>query len=286
MTNFLDTLRNLKGEASVSQQQELTRIASARGGKATTGVGPQASNIREQTAIQGVKEQQRQQQIQGGMMAASLGQQQQQQQQQLQTQQKTQQQGFAEALTGLAQQKQLDQEQQTFRQMQGEKAMDAQYKLQTNQIAAKTQQTLQQLSQHYELDANNLFRNFDHSSAALEDRRDAAALEQQSFVYALSDQKYLKQLEAVGRQRQLVDQLNFQKESLDIALGKDLSSVVSDIGFREALSADQATFARKLANIDISQALEVARAAVKSQATTNIIEGATKASAAYISSEG
>lgn len=282
MSEFLNKLRNMQQSPVQSQQQELTRIASARGGKGTAAVGPKASNIQEQTAIANVRGQQRQQQQQANIMASYLEEQQRQQTAQTQFAEKSQNQKFSEALKGLQQQQQMQQEQQAFRQQQGQKQLDTQYRLSTQQISNEAQQGIQKLAQDRNLDVNNLFREFNYSSLQLEDRKDAADLEQRAFMYSLSDQKYLKQLQSIGQQRQLADQLNFQRETLDIALGNELSSVLDELEFKEALSADQHTFARKLADINLDQALQIARAQARSEATTSVIKGATGAASGVL----
>ena len=122
---------------------------------------------------------------------------------------------------------------------------------------------------------DNIFAEYESSTAELEDRKDAAKLEELSFNLALQDRKYTRQLEKIGIQRNLSDSLAHDTETQNLVFGHALSSTLTDLGFKTREDAKDRAFQEQLANINIDAALAILMADIQASNSMAQIEGLT-----------
>lgn len=273
MPTLFDAIQNIRSRQPAPQQQELQRIARARGGKAQAVAGPQTSVVGEQRALTAGRTAAQQQALAGGLAAQGLAQQRQQTTQQQALAGQAQQQQFQESLAGLAQQATLGQETLQQRGNLAQQRLASDRQMQLERMSANTESQLMQLASNRGVQVDNMFQQFRQSNQSLEDRRDAAQLEQLGFMYSLSDRKYMNSLSQIGQQRNLENNIAFAEEAVDIELGADLERVVSDLDLKSALMAEERDLERELAKMGADSALEIGRAATRAGAITSMISG-------------
>jgi len=92
----------------------------------------------------------------------------------------------------------------------------------------------------------------------------------------LSNERYISQLQIEGTKRRLRNQAAFQDELARATFGNKIELLKNLLGHKEVLAANDAEFAKALADIDINTALAIASAEAKAAQTVAIVSGATK----------
>lgn len=260
-----------------SQQEQIQKTLAAGTGKAIEAGGPGASHIGEQVAIGGTQAAEKQIQLQGQQIAASLGQAKKEleEKKKLTSQQLAQKQAISEA--ALAQKQAL-----------GVQEIDTQQELNTKRIqAAETQQIkkinnsaiqgLKQLASTRKVTIDNIFKSFEFETKELEFRKDAAKLEQVGFLLAMRDEAYIQELNRIGTERNLREQLEFDAELQSILLGDQTQALLDELGFQRSYNQSEREFKIKMANIDIESAIKLAAQQIDHANRIAIAEGAIEA---------
>jgi hypothetical protein len=260
MASLLERIEQLGAQGAQPQQRGLEKILRQKTGKARRRTGPAATTLGEQAAITAGREAIREQTFQerlSGVQARgreeALAEEQALQQQQLRQQEQLEQ----ERLAAQAAQTREDIQ---ARERETRAKREATGARQINALNAQAEQTLRDLASQRNVQLNDIFSQYQFEATELEDRRDAAQLEQQAFLLALRDKDYLEQLDRIGRQRQLQGDLQFQDEMERLVLGDRLDNLLKEIDFKTDRSATQRDYLKQLRQIDIDSALEVARA--------------------------
>jgi hypothetical protein len=134
-------------------------------------------------------------------------------------------------------------------------------------------QKLKELSTEKRVAVDDIFSDFERSNKDLEARKDAAELEQIGFLMALQDKSYLAEIDRIGRERGLTDEIQFREEMQRLTMGNALSDQASKLGFQSMYNADQRMFERQLASIDIAGALSMAEAAIRDSNNQAMVQG-------------
>ncbi len=143
----------------------------------------------------------------------------------------------------------------------------------TVQINNAAEQKLKELASDRRVTSADLFQSFDHSNQELEQRKDAAELEQLGFLLAMRDKSYLDELERVGQERGLQDEMAFREESTRLAFGNSTSDLLSKLGFQSAFNSDEREFEKQLSGIDAEGALAIATSAIKDANNQAVVQG-------------
>jgi len=249
-----------------AQQKSLESVVAAKGGKATTGVGPASSSVGEQEALaigQGAMGQQDTQAKLAGTQLATTA------QQQGQAFKTAESEIAAQAAAGhdqLDTQKQLALEDRSATASMSKEKLEHEETMRTTAIVVASDQKLRELASEKGMSMDNIFRDFETSNKELLFRRDAAQLEQYGFMLFMRDKEYNDEISRIGRERDLTDTLNFQEESQRLILGENLSMVGMDLGFKRALNANQREWNEYLNNMSGADLMSVANAQAKDDA--------------------
>lgn len=133
--------------------------------------------------------------------------------------------------------------------------------------------TLADLASQRGIVENDLFQNLSQEMESLSDAQSASRLEQLAHSLAMSDRSYMDEIEMIGAERGLRDELAFKREANQLVFGKNLEILNKRLDAESLLNADAREFKRAMAEIDINTAIEIAQQAAKAQAAANIIQG-------------
>jgi hypothetical protein len=97
----------------------------------------------------------------------------------------------------------------------------------------------------------------------LEFRKDAAQLDEKATMLALSDKQYLDELNRIGQQRNLEDNIAFNKELQASVFGNEMSKVMDQYGFQADQNVKERDLKKQLAQLSNGQIIEMANAAAK-----------------------
>lgn len=279
MANLFDALQQHTSQmpgAPAPQQAQVQASLAAKTGKASTGGStPHASNIGETAAIEQSKAQGQQIGLQTATAANEVQNQSTALDQQAATFQAGQQAQGREAAQGLATQNTATREQIAGKADNALAQTAAQEGTQVASINANAEQKLKAWATERNISVDDIFADFEASDKELEQRRDAAQLEQAGFLMAMRDKSYVDEIQRVGQERGLQDELAFSEEVNRLTWGNELSDLLDKTSFQSAFNADQRTFERDLAQTDASWALKFAEAAIKDENNKAMIEGGT-----------
>lgn len=278
---LMDTLNKIRNRKPTAQPTamgaELGQQARERQVGARQSTGPAASSLGEQRQVAMGQTQQQQQQTSANIQADTIQRGADQQAQALGTQRAQQQQQFTEAMKNLTGQQQVGALQ---RQSSGEESqarLESQGRMTTDQIMNNFDNALNKLETDTGLRRDQMFNAFQKSNKELEDRQDAAELEQVAFLHSMQDKAYLEEIGRISRQRQLEDDVSFQREVMETIFGNDFTRALNTAKFTIDMSKEDAEFYKDLKAIDLDTARAIVNAEAKSQATKSIIEGTTSA---------
>lgn len=273
MASLLDRIKDI-GQTPQPQQAGIQKLLEAKTGKAVTPTGPAATSLAEQAALgatrQAVREQtfsERMQQFEQSRQEKALAQQQKQQEEALRKQEELKQQQMATETA-------IRREELTAAREMGITSREAGADRQIKAINNQADQRLRDLASQRNLQLDNIFSQFQFDSAELEDRRDAAQLEQQAFLLSMNDKQYLTELENIGRERQLLTDQGMREEMQRIVMGDNMDAMLDDLNFRRDRAATRRQFSQDLAQIDIDSAMDITRAAIKDDANRRMWESA------------
>jgi hypothetical protein len=156
----------------------------------------------------------------------------------------------------------------------------AEENMKLDQIQQGATQKLRELTSQRKLELDDMFTAFQQSNQELEFRKDAADLEQLGFTLAMTDRAYLDELNRVGRERQLVNDMRFREELASITFGANVAALADDLGFMEDLNASQRVWEKELTEMNANDKIDLARAMVRDQARRNQWTGAGTAATA------
>jgi hypothetical protein len=104
---------------------------------------------------------------------------------------------------------------------------------------------------------DDLFADFRQGTQELEFRKDGAKLEQLAHQLALSDRKYVEDLQQIGQLRRLEDSHQFALESQSLALGQALEDALAQRDLKVDLNASEREFNEWLTNMDVDSAAAI-----------------------------
>jgi hypothetical protein len=127
---------------------------------------------------------------------------------------------------------------------------------------------------------NDLFQSLSQEMDSLTDDEAASRLEQTAHALAMADKSYLDEIERIGAERNLRDEINFKREAANLVFGKNLELLNRRLDSERLLNMDAREFKTEMAQMDINFAIEIAQQAAKAQAAANIISGGVQAASA------
>ena len=257
-------------------QAQIQSVLQAKGGKAGSGAGAQSSGLLAATANQQAQSQLQQ----GATKGAMVGQQLKAQESQIQAKQKLGKDQLAQqkelSRSGMQAESAMAAEQRAAREEQARNERSANENLKLDGMQAHATQKLRDITTKRGVALDDIFAEFDRSNKELEFRKDQAELEQLGFDLALSDRALLDEYNRIGRERQLSNDLNFQEESANLALGENLSMLKDELSFMKSFNSDRRTWETELAQMDLEAAMNIANASIKDANTTAMITGLGK----------
>jgi hypothetical protein len=278
MTTFFTQLQKSltqQAPAVQSEQEQLEKLARARSGKATASTAPKASNVQESVALGAARAGQAQTSLAAGTLGAGIVQ----QGEAVKTAEKR-------AMNDLGQEKALTQNQmatqaQVARDAMASSALQSRASLSQNEMmrnqsiqqAADSQ--LKRMASERGVAVDMLFSEFQAESKQLAYRKDAAELDQIGVLLAMSDKAYLDELSRVGREMELVDNMNYERERTQIVLGNELSALMDELNFKTGYNATGRDFERMLAEINGTFAMQIANAVINDNNKRLVVQGVT-----------
>ncbi len=107
---------------------------------------------------------------------------------------------------------------------------------------------------------SEILNEFTQGGRQLDLTKDKSKMEQLGFNMRLSNEQYLNQLQIQGQKSRLNDATAFQEEMKRTIYSDEEELMRDDLEFRRLLSADSRDFKDLLAQLDISTALDIAKA--------------------------
>jgi hypothetical protein len=252
-------------------QSQIEDVLRAKKGRAGGPAGPAASGL----AAQAVEQQP--DALQGRLAGAQLGAAAEAQKSQQRLQQRGLEQQAQLGREQLASQAQITHDQLKAGEEQARLRRTAEENMKLDQIQQGATSKLRELTSQRGLALDEMFSQFRQSSQELEFRKDAAELEQLGFTLAMSDRSYLDELNRVGRERQLANDLRFREELANLTFGASTAALADDLGFMEDLNASQRIWERELTNLSAGDKLDLARAMIQDQGRRDVWTGAGSA---------
>lgn len=157
--------------------------------------------------------------------------------------------------------------------------------MQLDKLSSDAEQRIANLLSDKKITEDQIFTQYSQDNRELAFRRDAASLEQMATTLALRDKAYMNEITAIGSERNLKDDIDFQKETTRLIMGEEVASVLNQIGFGEEQLADQQAFERQMAQLSINDAIALMEAQIKAGQTQQAIQGITSMSSAYVDYE-
>lgn len=152
--------------------------------------------------------------------------------------------------------------------------LDNNESMKIEQLNNQSSQALNQLATQRNLELTNIWGNFERSNKDLEDREDAADLEQLAFLTRLTDKQYLDTITRIGKSRQLEDELKFKEEAARMSFGNKQDLLRKNIDWMEAFNKGARSFAEEMNSMEIDQAMEIAEATAQQNAIQSVFKGA------------
>lgn len=276
MASLLDQIKKAQNQqpgAVAPQQQAVTNVLKAKTGKAGPSAGPGASSVGEDTQIRAAQSQGAGIALQGQQAAVNLGAQ-----------------ADAVAAEGQIGNAALDSEARqaganlattnaVTREQLGAKADMAQTQtaasegMRLREINNAADNKLKELASDRGVIADEIWASFEASNKTLASRRDIAEIEQAGHLLRIKDQAYMDELDRIGRERNLLDEVAWREETTRIGLGRDMSNVLKDLDFQMNYNSTDRINKRELAKIDINAAIRLSEAAIADGNRRAIAEG-------------
>jgi hypothetical protein len=271
MSSLMDRInRGMAAKPSTTptaSQQSIKDVLKAKSGKASTGSGPQESSLLQQTAQQQAQDNLRQIDMSGAIAAQGLeaGFEQQAQQKQF-GQEKIAAQGRM-ARSNIQAAEQQEAAQREAREQLARTQRTAEENIRMDVIQTTATNNLRKLSNDRQIQFDNIFGEFTRDKKQLADRQDAAELHQLGFEMAMSDRAYTDEINRIGSENRLMNEMNFREESSRIILGNDIDILRDDQEWGRAFNADRRTWEKEIAKISLNSAAQIARAEIKANNT-------------------
>lgn len=276
MATLFDNLRDSlsqKGEAPTSKQRQIESGLAAKTGKAAPTAGVLSSRLGEQAAIAGSKQQLTEQETAGRLTGEelvgkekALAKQEERKLSALQSQKDLEQRGMASKAT-------LEREGRAGAEELAGMELDAKKQQQLFAINTGAESSLREMAATRNIKMDSLFSSFKKSNVELEDRKDAAKLEQVGFLLAMQDQRYLDEINRVGNMKNLKNDISFQEEMNHLVWGQETSLLMNNLDFKWDQDVKDSDFAKQLSKIDIDAALSMANASLQEAQQQAMYEG-------------
>jgi hypothetical protein len=265
MATLFDKLSQPQTQLPVNNQSRIETLLAAKKGKMGQSA-PAASNIVEQATQDQNKAQAKQAAVSTAIEGAGQQAQRTGLENQIQQAGAAQQQSFDLNRQGITADSSRNQAGLAAQEQSQNVELDAAKQRKLRGINAQAESQLRALAAQGRMEVDDLFADFARSNQELAFRKDAAQLEQFGTLLALQDRKYVDELNRIGEKRKLYDQSNWAKEKSRIVYGDNLDALMSDLQFKRGEDITNRDFQKQLASLDITTALEMARAAMRDNA--------------------
>lgn len=270
-------------------RSQIQKAIQAKGGQVAGGVGPRASGIAADVTRDRTRAAAGQQQASGAMAAGQLQQQARTQAAQMAGAQRELQQRGQLARQDLVGRESISAAQRQAAEADAAAKRTAQEEMQQQQLESAYTTRLRQLEAQRDIALNDLFGEFGRSQQDLENRKDAAELEQMAHVMALSDRQYLDELDRIGKERNLRSDMAFREETARTVLGESTKNLMDDLEWTADFNAQQRDWERQLTQMSAGQAIELARSQIADSNRRAVVAGVGKilqAGTSYAVGEG
>ena len=140
----------------------------------------------------------------------------------------------------------------------GRKLGREQEKLGIEQGRTSARQGMNEQKQRMELTTKDLLEDFERAQYKMTGQEQVFALEQIGAAHRLSNEKYTYNLANEGRKHRLNSSLAFEETLQQPVFEDEIDILRGSIDFRSLLDEDEAEFTKRMAEIDITTALEIA----------------------------
>lgn len=168
----------------------------------------------------------------------------------------------------------------------GEQMAAQEQQAETQQMAKDAQADIdrKKLESDQMLRTNQILDNAVASDKTMDQREDAAELEQAAFALRLQDKEYNSQLDRIAQEQNLQDEVSFKEAARKELIGQQLESTLKDINFEEKAAASKRIQTWQDALQRISDAESLMNAQIKDQKRAQMIGVATDVAKAGVSS--
>jgi hypothetical protein len=139
----------------------------------------------------------------------------------------------------------------------GQQVAGQQVQLQEQQ--RELNQRMQDTQQRYELETDNLLKQFERGEKQLNSNKDQAAAEQLGFNLRLQDKQYLSNLEIAGAKSRIKDAATFGEEMARTTIGNNQALLKLGLDSNAISNASDREFAEMLGQMGIDEANQLFR---------------------------
>lgn len=161
--------------------------------------------------------------------------------------------------------------------------------LKLNSISQGYQSALQKMASDRGIMIDSLFADVAQENAVLSARRDASQLEQKAALLALSDRQYIDELNRIGEERKLNDEIEFDKATKELVFGQELNKKLNDINFQIKMDSRDRDTLDQISRLSNYEIIDLANSAARQAMMKAQFEAGSeiaKAGAAAYSKEG
>jgi len=274
------------GPAPASVQGIQQQIATGMTGKAQQQTGPATSSIAQQMAQQEVQTQQKElaqtQQQQAADMAQGIAQQEAEQ-------------GFAakaqeaqkqEALATMSIEEQMANEQLAAKEELADMQLTEQETAFVEKATNQYSNSLKDLASQRGIAENDIFSDLNMQKKSLSADKFQAELEQRAHMLAMSDKRYVAQIQKTGELNNLRDSLAFKKEAMNLQFGESMKVLSQSFDNQRLLNADARQFKLEMAKLSIDDAMKIANAELQASMVSSFIGTGASGASTYAEKGG
>jgi hypothetical protein len=141
------------------------------------------------------------------------------------------------------------------------------------QQQAKSEQAFKQSKQQFEQKSHNLLNELERAGKDINAREYKSNLEQLGFNMRLQNDQYLNRIKQEGQKARLDNGLEFKAQLAQEVFDNNKDILEDKISFKQLIEADDRTFTRELADMDINYAVELADKEIEGIQTRQVATG-------------
>ena len=131
----------------------------------------------------------------------------------------------------------------------------------------------ERLKSQHDRQVFNLLDEFGRGNRRLDNRKDISDLEQAGFMARLGNEQYISRIQQEGQKNRLDNELNYKEQVAREAFAEDQALLEDSLEFKRMINMNEREFASEMSQMDINQALDIARSQARAENAQTISEG-------------